>query len=584
MLRRVQSRACSQVGELSEHHAPQMLVETMLKSFVPHHVACLFLAIAGVFGTSQSMAAESSSSFNVWPQDPPTVVPTQGSERVLENRPRPFYQLTDVSTPTVSVFLPEQSKQNGTAVLVLPGGGLQRLAIEHEGLEVAQWLNELGITAFVLKYRVPARAQIGVQDAQRALSIIRSKANQWQVDPDCIGCIGFSAGAEICAYLATQHDDRQYEPIDEVDTASCRPNFAALIYPGGLVGFREAGVKQAITSKLGKTTPPFFIAHAFDDASLNSLEFAVALKKANVPAEIHVYQKGVHGFGARSTGQPLDAWRNAFSVWAESNGWLDAKWARDYEKQLHDSLQNNAPIANIPQEHREGAFQDYFAIQRRLVERKLVTERVAGFKGGAVFKTDQEKLGISHPLIGVMFQSGRLAAGDKKPITIDTDAETILETELGFVIGVDIAYAIPTAEHAKSSVEKIVPVIEMPKRYTPRMSNPPNVAEAISLNIGASRFLVGEAIEPEMFKPDQLSIRVSKDGEEIGAVAAEKIDLDMWQNLQALINQTVERGYTLPAGSIILSGALGKVYVAQPGKYEADYGTVGKLTFEMVAD
>ncbi len=526
-------------------------------------------------------AAEPNMVFNVWPEQPPTVVPTKGEERILENRPRPFYQLTDVSVPTVSVFLPDANKQNGTAVLVCPGGGLQRLAIEHEGFEVAQWLNELGITAFVLKYRVPAAAQIGLQDAQRAMSLIRSRASEWDIDPNCIGCIGFSAGAEICAYLATHDQDRQYTSIDAADEASCRPDFAALIYPGGLVGFRDSGVKQAIASKFQKSTPPFFIAHAFDDASLNSLEFAVALKKANVPTEVHVYQKGVHGFGARSTGQPLNAWRDSFAAWASSNGFLDPKWVRPYEEQLHQALQGDGPIAPVPTAHRSGPIEDYFAIQRRLVQRRLSNEKVVGFKGGAVYQANQADLGISHPLVGVLFESGRLSTKSDKSIPLDTDAETILETEIGFVIGVEIAYAVPTVEHARSAVEKIVPVIEIPKRYDLRLGTKPSVAESIALNVGASRFLVGESIEPSKFDPKQLHINVTKSDQEIGAITASQIDLNLWEDLHALLNQTVERGYTIPAGSIILSGALGSVYVAEPAKYQANFGDFGTIQFEM---
>ncbi len=183
------------------------------------------------------MAAEPTETWNVWPMSRPATLKSKAGNTFLENRPRPFYQVTDVSTPTVSVYRPDHDKQNGTAILVCPGGGLQRLAIEHEGYEVAQWLAGQGFTAFVLKYRVPAPAEIGLQDAQRALSVIRSQASKWNVDPNCIGCIGFSAGAEICAWLATHHEDRQYAELDEHDKQSCRPDFAGLIYPGGLVGF-----------------------------------------------------------------------------------------------------------------------------------------------------------------------------------------------------------------------------------------------------------------------------------------------------------------------------------------------------------
>ena len=188
--------------------------------------------------------------FPVWPGNPPGVTP-EGPEKRLENRPRPFYQLTNIAIPTVEVYAPASDKQTGAAWLVCPGGGLQRLAYEHEGLEVAQWATARGITAFVLKYRVPAPIQSGVADAQRALSLIRTRAESFQIDPSSIGVIGFSAGGEIAAYMATHSKERFYESINASDDASCRPDYAIMVYPGGLVSGRSGGeLKEAIAQRI----------------------------------------------------------------------------------------------------------------------------------------------------------------------------------------------------------------------------------------------------------------------------------------------------------------------------------------------
>jgi acetyl esterase/lipase len=178
----------------------------------------------------QNVSYQASEVIQIWPGIAPGETGEIGPEHVLPDRPRPFDQITDVSVPTLSVFLPPEERRTGTAMLVIPGGGLDRLAIEHEGIEVAEWLNDRGIAAFVLKYRVPPRDpkkrwKVGLQDAQRAMSIIRLRAGEWRVDSEAIGCIGFSAGGEINVMLSTYYNERQYEPVDGADTHSTRPDF-----------------------------------------------------------------------------------------------------------------------------------------------------------------------------------------------------------------------------------------------------------------------------------------------------------------------------------------------------------------------
>ena len=157
----------------------------------------------------------------------------KGKEKRLTNRPRPFYQLTNIANPTLEAFLPENGVLNGTAVLVCPGGGMQRLAYEHEGLEVAKWLNSQGVMAFVLKYRIPTTALEGLMDAQRAMGIIRSEASRWGLRKDSVGFLGFSAGGEIGTWLACRYEGRAYARVDARDEFLVA-RFCGMVYPGGL--------------------------------------------------------------------------------------------------------------------------------------------------------------------------------------------------------------------------------------------------------------------------------------------------------------------------------------------------------------
>ena len=207
----------------------------------------------------------------LWPGAAPGVSQARGPEHKVEGRPRPFFQITDITSPALEVYLAPADKRNGTAILVCPGGGLQRLAYEHEGLEVAEWLNSAGWTACVLKYRVPAPAQTGLIDAQRAMGLIRAIADKWHIDPKSPGFIGFSAGGEIGAWLITHSKERAYEAVDGSDQQPCRPDFAGLIYSGGLLqAGGVGGLKSGIATNLNRSLPPVFLAHAFDDASENS--------------------------------------------------------------------------------------------------------------------------------------------------------------------------------------------------------------------------------------------------------------------------------------------------------------------------
>lgn len=235
-------------------------------------------------------------------------------------------RLGNVSKPQISVYQPE--KPNGACVLISPGGGYNILAIEHEGTDVAVWLNKLGVTAVVLKYRVPKREKQSpenlaqLQDAQRAMGIIRSKAKEWKLDPARIGVLGFSAGGNLTATLCTGYEKRQYEAVDAADKESCRPDFAILVYPAYLAKKDTADLMDRYP--VTKQTPPMFFAHASDDqvSSEGSVALYRELKKNGVPAELHLYAKGGHGFGMRTDRGPVSSWPKRAEEWMKTRGIL----------------------------------------------------------------------------------------------------------------------------------------------------------------------------------------------------------------------------------------------------------------------
>lgn len=249
-----------------------------------------------------------------------------------------------VTIPTLSVYLPKETKPNQTAVLIFPGGGYSHLSMDKEGTKVAEWLNTLGIAAFVLKYRLPndlimKDKSVGpLQDAQEAVRYVRSNAANWNINPNKIGTIGFSAGGHLASTLATHYDDRVYE---SKLNSSARPDFSILIYP---VISMENGIthKGSQTNLLGKDpsqilidgfsnekkitsqTPPTFLVHASDDGAVlpeNSINYYLALKKKNVPAELHIYETGGHGFGlgVKDTSQ---FWTTDCKEWLKINHYI----------------------------------------------------------------------------------------------------------------------------------------------------------------------------------------------------------------------------------------------------------------------
>jgi endo-1,4-beta-xylanase len=233
------------------------------------------------------------------------------------------YNVTNVHNPYLTVFLPPKDKATGAAVVIAPGGGHRELWVLHEGENVAKWLSERGIAAFVLRYRLAREkdspyklGEHALQDGQRAVRLVRSRAKEWGINPHRVGMMGFSAGGEVVAWVCRHPDKGKEGAKDPVERESCRPDFQALVYSGPL-----GIVRQTIT----RETPPTFILVGDDDNAATWLvEHYQALKKAGVSSELHVYAKTPHGFGYRPnrTGRPVDAWPQRFHDFLNAQGML----------------------------------------------------------------------------------------------------------------------------------------------------------------------------------------------------------------------------------------------------------------------
>jgi acetyl esterase/lipase len=262
----------------------------------------------------------------LWPQVAPGAQPHPGPEVDTTTAKdhlvagRSVVRVGNVSVPTLTVYKPT-AKNTGAAIVVFPGGSYRILAIDLEGTEVCDWVNSVGITCILLKYRVPdsgpfPKSSAALQDAQRALGIVRSHATEWHIDPQRLGVLGFSAGAHLSAALSTHFDQRLYDPIDAADQLSCRPDFAVIVYPGYLA-IAEQGFATNAEINVTEKTPPTFIVQAEDDPVHveNSTVYFLALKNAKVPAEMHLYAQGGHGYGMRHTALPVTWWPRLVEVW-----------------------------------------------------------------------------------------------------------------------------------------------------------------------------------------------------------------------------------------------------------------------------
>ena len=228
-------------------------------------------------------------------------------------------RLSGVSDPTITIYPASDEVATGAAMVVCPGGGYEILAYDLEGDEICQWLNEIGVTAVLLKYRVPRRTGLEkhtapLQDVQRAISLVRSKAEELNLDPQRIGVMGVYAGAHLAAMASTSYDKRTYPEVDAADKVSCKPDFCLLVYPAYLDG---PNFTIAPELKVTAQTPPTMLVQTEDDKSYinSSLFYYYALKEAGVPATMHLYSKGGHGYGLRDTGNAVNEWPYRAEEW-----------------------------------------------------------------------------------------------------------------------------------------------------------------------------------------------------------------------------------------------------------------------------
>ncbi len=275
---------------------------------------------------------------DLWPGKAPGEAGTIGEEKATKQERggrTVVTSLTDVSTPTLSVYPAPRDKATGVSVVVCPGGGYTNLAWDHEGEQVAAWLNSIGVTAAVLKYRVPRREGTprdlpppqALMDAQRSLSLVRSRAREWEVDPSKVGILGFSAGGHLAAWASTRSEKRDYEPVDDADKVSCKPDFAVTIYPGGIL---KRGTDQIVPEiQVSSQAPPTFLAVASDDRGSveSTVLYYLALKRAGVAAELHVYETGGHGFGMRPSEKAYATWPKRCEEWMRDRGLFKPKAA-----------------------------------------------------------------------------------------------------------------------------------------------------------------------------------------------------------------------------------------------------------------
>jgi acetyl esterase/lipase len=234
------------------------------------------------------------------------VIDATGKDNVL--------RFSEVTNPAVEVWMADPSNNNGSAVIVCPGGGYRILAYDKEGTEIAAWLNKLGFTAFVLQYRIPDKKEGALQDAQRAIRIVRNNAGTWNIDPEKIGIMGFSAGGSLSARASTLFNKKTYPAVDKADSLSCRPAFTILIYPAYL----DQGPNFTLTPELQltKDVPPMYIFQTADDQYGNSaLVMAGALRNAKLPVELHLLPAGGHGYGLRPGSQAGETWPILAEKW-----------------------------------------------------------------------------------------------------------------------------------------------------------------------------------------------------------------------------------------------------------------------------
>ena len=308
-------------------HWMARLLQILGKTFLMRSIRLIPMIVValGCLASSYGFAAEEK--ILLWPNGAPGAMGTE-----------------EVDRPSLTIYPAEAEKATGTAVVICPGGGYHHLATGHEGEEIGRWLNSFGVTGCVLRYRIsPYQHPAPLLDVQRAIRMTRSKAADWKIDPARIGVLGFSAGGHLASTSATHFDDGDSAAADPIDQVSCRPDFAVLCYP--VISLAEESIVHAGSRKnlLGEDpksemvdflsndkmvtvkTPPTFLWHTNEDKGVppqHSVLFYLACKKAGVPAELHIYEKGPHGIGLGKKYPEASQWTVQCEAWMKGHGWL----------------------------------------------------------------------------------------------------------------------------------------------------------------------------------------------------------------------------------------------------------------------
>jgi acetyl esterase/lipase len=319
---------------------PVKITSMRLSNLMPNMNKPLIVVLGLVFAFGELCAqtnvwqpAPGHTQIPIWPGAAPDAQPVPGPEYVTNSTTRagkPLVWVCNVAQPTMTVYSP-RGTNTGVAILVFPGGGYNALAMDLEGTEICDWLMSRGITAVLLKYRVPTPHRVGyaeslpaLEDAQRTLGLVRLHAADWQIDPHKVGVIGFSAGGHMVTATSTHFDQRSYPAVDAADHESCRPDFAIACYPGHMWD-RGEDLNLNPNVPVTTNTPPTFLVQAEDDhvdGVEQSLVYYKALKKAGVPVEMHLYAQGGHGFGLRRTKFPVTTWPQLVETWLRTIGMI----------------------------------------------------------------------------------------------------------------------------------------------------------------------------------------------------------------------------------------------------------------------
>ena len=317
------------------------LLKTEAKYMRYFILVALLMCTQPIPANAQSSASSESDKevIRIWPQGLPAGAVKLDSAVIEDLKTKqashPRGHKLFVDTPTLTVYPAPKDKANGCAVVVCPGGGYNVLAWQHEGIELAEYFNSIGVTAFVLKYRVPRRIPDKIhwepmQDVQRAIRLVRHEAkggNKYGVDPNRIGVLGFSAGGHLTVMSAVQFNTKCYDDVDKADAESARPDFVCPIYAAYLAdGYKDNVAELGSLVTVSKETPPMFMVVTWDDTfrGAQSALLLARLKEFGVPAELHVYAKGGHGYGIRPSKNPVSGWASQLTDWLRTSGYLEA--------------------------------------------------------------------------------------------------------------------------------------------------------------------------------------------------------------------------------------------------------------------